>query len=110
MTGRDKWLSLPDYAALDAGIALFSNHTPPPSLKGLVGRIAPTPVFFIYGEQGQDGERNLNPQYFAAARAPKLIWEVPGSGHVGGITAQPKEYERRVVQFFDRTLLKEGLH
>jgi len=106
MTRGDKWLSLPDYAALSAGISLFSNHVPPPSLKDLVGRISPTPVFFIYGEHGQDGERNLNPQYFAAARAPKSIWQVPGSGHVGGINARPREYERRVIRFFDRTLLK----
>jgi uncharacterized protein len=105
MTGRDKWLALSSYAPLSAGIALFSNDAPPPSLKDLVGRIAPTPVFFIYGEHGQDGERNLNPTYYAAAGAPKTLWEVPGSGHVGGIDAQPKEYERRVVGFFDRTLL-----
>jgi len=109
ITGKDKWPALPSYAALSAGIALFSNHTPPPSLKDLVGRIAPTPVFFIYGEHGQDGERSLNPTYYKAAGRPKAIWEVPGSGHVGGIEAHPKEYERRVVGFFDRTLLK-GQH
>jgi dienelactone hydrolase len=108
MTRGDTWLSVPDYAALSAGISLFTNHGPPPSLKDLVGRIAPTPVYFIYGEHGQDGERNLNPQYFAAAHTPKSIWKVPSSGHVGGITARPKEYERRVVGFFDRTLLDQA--
>jgi uncharacterized protein len=107
MTGNDKWLALFSYAPLTAGIALFSNDAPPPSLADLVGRIAPTPVFFIYGEHGQDGERNLNPTYYAAAGAPKTVWQVPGSGHVGGINAQPKEYERRVVGFFDRSLLVE---
>jgi fermentation-respiration switch protein FrsA (DUF1100 family) len=106
MTVSGKWLGVPSYAALSAGIALFTNHMPPPSLKDLVGRISPTPVFFIYGEHGQDGERNLNPTYYREAGRPKTIWDVPGSGHVGGIDAQPKEYERRVVGFFDRTLLK----
>jgi uncharacterized protein len=105
MTGNDKWLSLISYGPLTAGIALFSNDAPPPSLKDLVGRIAPTPVFFVYGEHGQDGERNLNPTYYASAHEPKAIWQVPGSGHVGGIQARPKEYEQRVVGFFDRTLL-----
>ncbi len=105
MTVGDKWLGLPSYAILSAGIALFSNHTPPPSLKDLVGRISPTPVFFVYGEHGQPGERNLNPTYYEAAGRPKAIWEVPDSGHVGGIDARPKEYERRVVGFFDRALL-----
>jgi uncharacterized protein len=106
MTGGDKWLALSSYVPLSAGIALFSNDAPPPSLKDLVGQISPTPVFFIYGEHGQDGERNLNPTYYAAAREPKAIWEVAGSGHVGGITAQPAEYEERVIGFFDRALLK----
>jgi uncharacterized protein len=89
-------------------VQLFSNEAPPPSLKDLVGRIAPTPVFFIYGEHGQAGERNLNPTYYAAAHAPKRLWEVPGSGHVGGIDARPEQYERRVVGFFNRTLVSEG--
>jgi dienelactone hydrolase len=108
MTNRQKWLGLASYATLSAGIALFSDDAPPPSLKDLVARISPTQVFFIYGEHGQPGERNLNPTYYAAASPPKQMWEVPGSGHVGGIVAQPEEYERRVVGFFDRTLLKEG--
>jgi dienelactone hydrolase len=106
ITRSGKWVGAPSYAALSAGIALFSNDTPPASLKDLVGSIAPTPVFFVYGEHGQDGERNLNPTYYAAAKQPKLIWEVPGSGHVGGLDARPKEYERRVVGFFDRALLE----
>jgi len=105
MTGSDKWLQIPSSVALSAGVALFSDDAPPESLKDLVGRIAPTPVFFIYGEHGQDGERNLNPTYYRSAGKPKAIWEVPGAGHVGGINARPKEYERRVIGFFDRALL-----
>jgi fermentation-respiration switch protein FrsA (DUF1100 family) len=105
MTVSSKWPGLPSYFAMTAGASLFSDGLPPPSLKDLSARISPTPVFFIYGEHGQEGERNLNPQYYAAAGAPKLIWEVPGSGHVGGVDARPEEYERRVVGFFDRTLL-----
>jgi uncharacterized protein len=105
MTNSGKWLTVPSSVAMTLGTALFSNNTPPPSLKDLVGKISPTPVFFIYGAHGQPGERNLNPTYYAAAGAPKTLWEVPGSGHVGGINAEPKEYEQRVVGFFDRTLL-----
>jgi dienelactone hydrolase len=105
MTGSQKWLQIPSAAAITAGTALFSDNRPAESLKDLVGRIAPTPVLFIYGEHGQDGERNLNPTYYRSAGEPKEIWEVPGSGHVGGIDARPKEYERRVIGFFDRNLL-----
>ncbi len=107
MTVRDKWIAIPSVFALTTGVALFSNKLPPPSLNDLVGRIAPTPVFFIYGEHGQSGERNLNPQYYAAAGQPKTIWEVPGSGHVGGIDAQPAKYEQRMIRFFDRALLAQ---
>jgi uncharacterized protein len=105
MTGN-KWLDIPSAAALTAGIALFGNSAPPASLKDLVAQIAPTPVFFIYGEHGQDGERNLNPTYYRAASEPKAIWKVAGSGHTGGIDARPKEYERQVIGFFDRALLR----
>ncbi len=108
LTTGDRWLSALSMSTMTAGTALFSNHAPPPSLKDLVGRISPTPVFFVYGEHGQAGERNLNPTYYEAARQPKSIWEVPGSGHVGGIDARPREYERRVVGFFDRALLGRG--
>jgi hypothetical protein len=33
------------------------------------------------------------------------MWKVPGSGHTGGLEAQPAEFERRVVAFLDAALL-----
>jgi uncharacterized protein len=86
------------------GTALFGNDLPPPSLEDLVTRIAPRPVFFIYATHGQGGEE-LNVDFHAAAREPKILWEISQGKHTGGITAQPKEYERRVIGFFDRALL-----
>ena len=47
-----------------------------------------------------------NPKYYAAAGQPKQIWEIPEAAHTGGIEARPKEYERRVIGFFDRALLE----
>ncbi len=71
-----------------------------------MAKIAPTPVFFVYGEHGQDGsERKPNNGFYAAAREPKQIWEVPNGQHVAGITTEPEEYERRVVGFLDEALL-----
>jgi dienelactone hydrolase len=93
--------------ALTAGTALFSNHMPPPNLKLLSARIAPRSVFFIYALHGTGGEeKQLNPKYYAAAGGPKQIWEIPEASHTGGITARPKEYERRVIGFFDGALLE----
>jgi fermentation-respiration switch protein FrsA (DUF1100 family) len=77
----------------------------PTELKNLVGRIAPRPILFIYGQHDQDNVRELAPRYYASAGKPKAIWEVPGAAHTGGIDALPREYERRVIAFFDHTLL-----
>lgn len=87
--------------------ALFTSTLPPPSLKSEVARIAPNAVFFIYGEKGQGGtEEQPNRLFYAAAREPKRIWEVPNGQHIAGITTSPAEYERRVVGFFDQALLE----
>jgi dienelactone hydrolase len=91
-------------AVLTAGTALFSNQLPPPSLKNLTPKIAPTPVFFIYAAHGQGGEDN-NPEYYMAAGEPKRIWKIDTT-HTHGLDARPKEYERRVVGFFNETLLR----
>jgi dienelactone hydrolase len=86
--------------------AVFTNTLPPPSLKSEVAKIAPNAVFFVYGENGQGGtEAKPNKLFYAAAREPKQIWEVPGGQHIAGITTQPAEYERRVIAFFDDALL-----
>jgi uncharacterized protein len=103
----DRLLDLPTQVSLTAALTIFTNELPPPSLKSEVAKIAPTPVFFIYGEHGQGGtETGPNNAFHAAAREPKQIWEVPDGQHVAGITTSPAEYERRVVGFFDGALLK----
>ena len=85
------------------GTAVFTNDLPPRSLTDLSAEIS-TPVFFIYATPGQGGE-SLNPTYYEAAEQPKEVWAAEG-GHTGAITAEPDEYERRVVAFFDRALLE----
>jgi hypothetical protein len=58
-------------------VAVFTNTLPPPSLKSEMPKVAPTAVFLIYGEKGQNGsETKPNMLFYAAARAPKQIWEV----------------------------------
>ena len=93
------------HAIVTPAVALFSNAVPPPSLEDLAARISPRPVFFIYATPGQGGEAELTRTFYDAAREPKEIWRVPGSGHTGGIEARPREYERRVIGFFDDALL-----
>ena len=63
------------------------------SLRNASLLIAPRAVFFIYGEDGQEVEKAVNPVYYDAAFPPKAIWEVPGAGHTRGIETRPAEYQ-----------------
>ena len=92
-----------------AGAALWTSNLPPATLESLVGEIpSSTATFFVYGEQGQPEEEPANKLFHENATGYSELWEVPGSGHMKGIEAQPAQYEKRVVGFFDRTLLGEG--
>ncbi len=103
---RDRLLDLPAQVSLIAALTVFSDERAPTSLKSEVARIAPTPVFFIYGEHGQGGsETRPNKGFYTAAGVPKQVWEVPNGQHIAGITTEPEEYERRVIGFFDDALL-----
>jgi alpha/beta superfamily hydrolase len=86
-----------------ASLAVFSNQSPPTNLKDLVPNIAPRAMFLIAAPNAPTGE-DLNRGYYRAAGQPKTLWEIPESGHVGGLEARPAEYERRVVAFFDQAL------
>jgi hypothetical protein len=105
--GHVAWQERVGDAVTTLGTALFTSNTPPADLKSLVPKIGDRPVFFVYGERGQPSEQPANTGFYAEAQGPKQIWDVPGSTHMGGIDAQPREYERRIVDFFDRALLKE---
>jgi hypothetical protein len=97
------WQELIGNSVATTATAVFTNNLPPSTLKSLVPKISGA-AFFVYGEHGQPAERPANHAFYAAARGHKAIWEVPGSGHIGGTEARPEEYERRVTQFFDRWL------
>ena len=84
--------------------AILSNSGPPPDLADLMPRIAPRPVFLISALHG-NADEVLNRVYYAAARTPKTLWEVPQGGHTHALSALPREYERRVIAFFDQALL-----
>jgi dienelactone hydrolase len=101
------WQELIGTGVATAATALFSDNLPPRSLKSLAPKISGA-AFFVYGERGQPAERPANRAFYAAAHEPKEIWEIPGSGHIGGTEARPREYERRVTAFFDRELRPQG--
>ena len=102
--GAEKWLGFPFWAATTAGTAVFGNKGPPADLDDLVTEIAPHAVYLIHAKRGQGGEE-LSKTYYESAGRPKFLWETDSS-HTGGLEAQPVEYERRVIGFFDRFLLE----
>lgn len=64
---------------------------------------APRHLLLIHAAQGQGGE-DLNPDCVEAAGEPKEIRRVEEGRHAGALSADPDEYERRAVGFFDRAL------
>jgi len=60
--------------------------------------ISPRPLLVIHGEK--EMERTRGQEQFAAAGEPKTLWVVPGAGHGEYYKVQPKEYEKKVVEFF----------
>ena len=63
--------------------------------------VRPFPVLLIC-----DGSDRIVPcrhsrRIFKAATGPKELWEVSGAGHASAIGAEPAEYEKRVIAFFD---------
>jgi uncharacterized protein len=81
---------------------VLSHTASPPSLEKQVAKITPRPLFLI--SSGDDYERDLNRAYYRAATGPKMLWEIPDATHTGGLSAHPREYERRVTSFFARAL------
>ena len=68
-----------------------------------IAKISPRSLFLIAG-QGEIMANNTQAQ-FEAAGQPKELWIVPEVGHGGYQQRWPEEYEERVIDFFDRSLL-----
>jgi hypothetical protein len=101
-SGGDKVIFAVIFGVATLGTTVFTSDLPPPGLNDLSAEIS-EPLFVIYSDPGAGGE-TLSRQYYDAATGPKEVWEAPG-GHTGAIDAAPEEYERRVVAFFDKSLL-----
>lgn len=69
-----------------------------------VAKISPRPLFLIAGEAEAGANHTL--AQFEAAGQPKELWLVPEAGHGGYQQRWPEAYERRIIGFFDRSLLK----
>jgi uncharacterized protein len=94
------------WTLLTAG-RIYSGASPGPPLEDRVAEITPTPLLLI-AAGGFPTEIDFNRHYADAAKEPFEYWELPGVGHTAAVRERPEEYERRVVGFFNRALLKSG--
>jgi hypothetical protein len=97
-----KVLGAPMAVAKSVAVGIFGNEPVPSNLEDLAADVE-QPLLLIAAPNAPTGE-DLNRGYHAAAGENSTLWEIPESGHVGGLEARPAEYERRVVGFFDRAL------
>ncbi|MBI5240277.1 MAG: alpha/beta hydrolase [Elusimicrobia bacterium] len=69
-----------------------------------ISRVAPRPVLFISGAE----DRLMPPSdvraLFSAAREPKELWLIPGASHGKCRELAGTDYDRRITEFFARTL------
>ncbi|MGE5173086.1 MAG: alpha/beta hydrolase [Betaproteobacteria bacterium] len=82
----------------------FQTRVDNVSPVGVIGTIAPTPVFIIAGEGDALIPAENGRKLFAAAGKPKELWIIPGAGHGTTLAAAGNEYEKRVGEFFDKNM------
>jgi uncharacterized protein len=98
-------VAAPYWWTLYTAVRVLSGASPGKPLKDLASRVAPTPLLLIAAGEGIAQERDLNRIYAEAAREPVELWDLPDVSHTAAIRERPRDYERRVVGFFDEALL-----
>jgi pimeloyl-ACP methyl ester carboxylesterase len=70
----------------------------------VVAKVAPRELLIVGGADDQLVPKHVTEAMFAAARAPKELYFVPGASHGNYFEASPREYPARLVAFFSRAL------
>jgi fermentation-respiration switch protein FrsA (DUF1100 family) len=71
-----------------------------------IGRINPRPVFLMQGGADVVVSPESGRKLYEAAGEPKELWFDPALGHVQFLVKHADEFERRVVGFYDRYLIR----
>jgi fermentation-respiration switch protein FrsA (DUF1100 family) len=72
-----------------------------------IGKISPRPVFIIQGMSDTMIPVESAGQLFKAAGEPRYLWTEEKAYHLNMFAKYPKEYEERVISFFNETLLEK---
>jgi alpha-beta hydrolase superfamily lysophospholipase len=97
--------STPFYWTMYAAARIFSGSAPGEPLLDAVARVAPTPLLLVATGRSIPQELAFNRMYADAAHEPVELWSMPDVAHTGAIRERPRQYEQRVVGFFDRAIL-----
>jgi pimeloyl-ACP methyl ester carboxylesterase len=100
--GAAKAFLVPFAFAWQAAYQFLTVSGPPPPLKKLVARISPRPLLLI----GTKAELPIDRVWIHNAKQPKALYALPDTDHTRGLATHPRAYERRVIGFFDRALLR----
>ena len=71
----------------------------------VIHSISPRPVFLLQGGRDTTVPPDSGQRLYDAAGEPRQLWFDPKLEHNEFLAARPKEYEKRVVAFFDQYLL-----
>ena len=77
---------------------VLSGTRPPTSLRHAVRVMAPRPVLLVVAGELAD-ERLAASDLRSAAPADVSVWTVEGSGHTGGLSTAPAQWQQRVTGF-----------
>jgi hypothetical protein len=86
---RGWFTSVPEQVVQSAALTILNGSPPPPSR---------------YAGHGAGGEE-YSAELHRAEHSPKELWTIPEAHHTRGDQARPRQYEQRVVGFFNRALL-----
>ena len=76
-----------------------------PSVRKLVNRMEPRPIFFIHGKKDSYIKLEQAMRIYEQAREPKFLWIVPKAKHNRSVEVSPELYAERTAAFFKKYLL-----
>lgn len=87
-----------------AAVQVFSGEKPPsPLLDSMIE--ARSTVFFLVAAGDNDLEVAFNQRFVEVVGERAALWIAPGAPHTGAYRLYPAEYEQRVINFFNQSLL-----
>jgi pimeloyl-ACP methyl ester carboxylesterase len=102
--GAAKYIMTAPLFVRETAISLLTGDGVPARNDETIKRFAPNPVMLISGDIKEERDWNR----IMRDRSPESVelFEADG-GHIDGLSMQPEQYEAKVIDFLERTLLDE---